>query len=94
MAQVEETKSDTMGLAKTLLQNVREMRKGIEHKTIQAKIKEGNERPKIIKTEPKIRLDKKVKKAISDQMKSEKPKKRGLYCSLLRMYELILPSTI
>lgn len=75
MAQVEETKSDTMGLAKTLLQNVREMRKGIEHKTIQAKIKEGNERPKIIKTEPKIRLDKKVKKAITDQMKSEKPKK-------------------
>ena len=72
MAEVEDPKSDTMGLAKTLLQNVRAMRKGIDHKTIQAKIKEGNERPKNIKTAPKIRLDKKVKKAIEEQMKSEK----------------------
>ena len=75
MAEVEDPKSDTMGVAKTLLQNVRAMRKGIDHKTIQAKLKEGNERPKNIKTAPKIRLDKKVKKALEEQMKSEKPEK-------------------
>ena len=75
MAEVEDPKSDTMGVAKTLLQNVRAMRKGIDHKTIQAKLTEGNERPKNIKTAPKIRLDKKVKKAIEEQLKSEKPEK-------------------
>jgi len=66
-----------MGLAKTLLQNVREMRKGIEHTKIQNKIKEANERPKNIKTQPKIRLDKKVKSAIQDQMKVEKTLQNG-----------------
>ena len=72
LAQVEQTKSDTMGLAKTLLQNVKEMRKGIEHDRIQAKIKEANERPKNIKTQPKIRLDKKVKQAIAESQKVDK----------------------